>query len=147
MGVELQAVVTPADQRWLHEQAMLQRWQEQGFLGRLRTLTQRGTRDRVQSALEARAKGESADLSAEDTQALDQWLAGVPAPSAEQLQGLAAARLAKAASTLREAKGMDESRLAVVEPSAELAEGAPEVKIQLKPSKRLHTAGSGSPSP
>jgi uncharacterized protein involved in outer membrane biogenesis len=147
MGVELQAVVTQADQRWLHEQALLQSWQEQGFLGRLRTLTQRGTRDRVEAALQARAKDENGELSADDAQALDQWLKAIPAPSAQQLQGLAAARLDKAAATLRQAKGMDDSRLAVVEPSAQLAEGAPEVQIQLKPLKRRHAAAAGSDLP
>ena len=137
MGVQLRAVVTAADQRWLREQALRQQWGQQGVLGRLGTLLQRSTRDRVEAALRARAEGGAGALAAEDTQALDRWLEAVPQPSPEQMRGLAASRLDKVAGALREGKGIDASRLVLIDPTADLAEGAPEVKIRLGPVKTL----------
>ncbi len=140
MGVQLRAVVTAADQRWLREQALRQQWGQQGVLGRLGTLLQRSTRDRVEAALRARAEGGTGELAAEDAQALDRWLEAVPQPSPEQMRRLAASRLDYVAGALREGKGIDAARLVLVDPSADLAEGAPEVKIKLGPVKSLHAA-------
>jgi hypothetical protein len=132
MAVEIEAAATKQDERWLHEQALLGQWQHQGVLGALREIAQGKTRDRVQQALEARAKDETAELSPEDTAALDEWLKDVPAPSAQQLQALAAERLTAVATALHEQSGIDPARVRRAEPTAELVDGAPIVAIQLQ---------------
>jgi hypothetical protein len=133
MAVALDTGVTDQDVRWLHEQALLDQWRQQGFFGALRELAQGDTRKRVQQALEARAKDESAQLSAEDTAALDQWLKDVPPPTSEQLQALAAQRLALVQDALHQQAGIETARIRLGAVGTEVVDEKPVVKIQLEP--------------
>jgi len=133
LAIGLTTSATNQDARWLHEQALLKQWQEQGFFGALRELAQGDTRENVQKALEARAQDETAELSAEDTAALDEWLKTVPPATPQQLQALAEARLATVQTALRDTAGIDAARIHTEQPSEQLADEAPVVKIQLQP--------------
>jgi len=131
IGVTLETTVTNADVRWLREQALLQAWDTAGVLGTLRGLTQRSARDRVRQALEARRKDEAAELSAEDSAALDGWLNEQPPIAPEQLLALANARLAHTEAALEEGHGLDASRVKRREPAGEPTDGAPAVQVAL----------------
>jgi hypothetical protein len=133
IGVTLDTSVTNADVRWLREQALLQTWDSAGVLGALRGLTQRGTRQRVRQALEARAKDKPAELSAEDTAALDGWLDELPPIPAERLHALANERLAQTETALLEGHGLDATRVKRREPDTAVTDGAPAVRVELGP--------------
>ena len=108
-------------------------WAEEGFFQRtFAFVTERGPRDRIGSYLAARAAGKKAELSAEDTATLKEWLAEEPAPTQEQLRELAAARVAAVETALRE-KGIDSARIGHGEPNGEPDEGAPVVRITFRP--------------
>ena len=80
MAVQLDAAVTTDDVTWLHEQTLRGEWAEEGFFQRtFAFVTERGPRDRIGSYLAARAAGKKAELSAEDTATLKEWLAEEPA--------------------------------------------------------------------
>jgi hypothetical protein len=141
MGVELEAAVTAADARWMHEQALLARWREEGFLAGLRALPDRGGRTRVREALEGRAREERGELSADDAAALDGWLRDVPAPTPEELRGLAAARIAAVGSRLRAGTSIEEARVVGLEPAGTIQDApAPAVEIKLRPASKLRPA-------
>ena len=131
IGATLETSVTNTDVRWLREQALLQAWDNAGVLGTLRGLTQRSARDRVRQALEARRKDQSAELSAEDTAALDGWLDEQPPIPAEQLLSLASARLAQTEAALEEGHGLDATRVKRRAPVADATDGAPAVQVGL----------------
>ncbi len=132
MAVAIATSATAEDARWLREQALLKEWQGAGFFGKVRALTQGDTREHVEEALAARAKDEPGELSPEDTEALQKWLDERPPIPNEQLQALATARLEKTAATLQD-QGIDSARIVRGEVSPEVAEGEPEVTIQLQP--------------
>jgi hypothetical protein len=148
MAVQLDTAVTPDDVRWLREQALHGEWQDEGFVKRsFAFITQRGPRERIGDYLRARADGNTPELSAEDAATLQRWLDERPPPSAEQLRGLAAARLAAVESALRE-QGIDPGRITHGEPSGEPAEGAPVVKIKFQAASgpsRARSAPSTNP--
>jgi hypothetical protein len=147
MAVELDTAVTTDDVRWLREQALYGEWHDEGVVKRsLAFITQRGPRERIGDYLKARADGQSAELAPEDAATLQQWLDARPPPPAEQLRGLATSRLAAVQSVLRD-KEIDAARIALGEPSGELVEGAPVVKIAFRPLGAKSTASSGSPKP
>ncbi len=131
IGVTLETSVTNTDVRWLREQALLKTWDNAGVLGTLRGLTQRSARDRVRQAIAARAKDEPAELSAEDSAALDAWLNEQPAIPAEQLTALANERLAHTESALEEGHGLDATRVKRKEPAADLTDAAPAVRVEI----------------
>lgn len=122
MAAQLDAEVTPADVRWLHEQSLRGQWAEEGFFQRtFAFVTERGPRERIGSYLTARAEGQQPQLSAEDAATLQQWLNEQPPPSPEQLRGLAEERVAAVTTILRD-KGIDAARIGAGEPSAPPAE-------------------------
>ncbi len=133
LGVMLEAAPTAGDVRWLREQALRAEWEGQGILGALRGLPQRGTRETVRRALEVRAKDEPGELSRDDAAALDRWLEERPQLPSERLRALAAERLARTETILRDDHGIDAARITRRQPSADALEGAPAVRIQLGP--------------
>jgi hypothetical protein len=142
MAVELKTAATTADARWLHEQSLRAAWQDEGVFKRsLAFVTQRGPRERIRAYLEARGEDQTAELSAEDQATLDQWLAEKPAPTDEQLRGLAAARIAAVEAVLRD-KGIVAERMSAGEPAGEPAEGKAAVTIAFRPVSRPQPAGS-----
>jgi len=135
MAVAIDTSISDQDVRWLREQALLKEWQGSGFLGKVKALTQGDTRTHVEEALEARAKDEPGELSAEDSEALQKWLDERPPIPPEQLHALASARLDKAAAALKD-NGIDAARITLGEIPRETSEGAPEAKIQLQPVRK-----------
>jgi hypothetical protein len=134
MGVSLSAAATPGDARWLHEQALLGHWAEEGFFERsLAFVIERGPRQRIRGYLEARADDRQPELSAEDAATLDAWLAEIPAPTEEALQALAAARLVAVETVLRD-KGIAVER--VTRGAAPEEPSKPIVAIHLQTAQR-----------
>jgi uncharacterized protein involved in outer membrane biogenesis len=132
IAVRLSAAGGKIDERWLHEQALREEWEGQGLLGTLQGLTRSAAQERVKQALDARAKGEDAELAEEDAAALEEWLADVPPIPSEKLLALAGARLALVENELREEHGIDAKRIQTAEPSPELRGGDPAVRIKLQ---------------
>ncbi len=133
MGVEIETAITTQDTRWLHEQALRHQWQEQGFFGAVRAMAQGEVRENVERALAARAEDQPGELSDEAAAALEEWLKDAPPPTAQELQALAAQRLALIATTLRERAGIDPTRIQHGEPGSEIIDEAPVVRMQLQP--------------
>ncbi len=131
IGVTLETAVSEDDVRWLREQDLLKTWQSEGLIARLGALIQKGRRDRVRDALEARAKDKPGTLSPEDSKALDDWLAEQPAIPAAQLRELAEARLQRVQKLLQEGSGVGSNRIGLAEPRAQLTRGAPVVSVNL----------------
>jgi hypothetical protein len=130
MAVQLSSAATVADERWLHEQALLDDFADENFFERsLAFVTERGPRQRIRGYLETRRKNKKAKLSAEDTATLDEWLAERPPPTPEQLQTLAEARIAAVETVLRE-EGIDPSRVSRGAPPEE--PGKPTVDVKLR---------------
>ncbi|MBI1816737.1 MAG: DUF748 domain-containing protein [Deltaproteobacteria bacterium] len=136
IGVTLETAVTTADVRWLREQALRAEWGKQGLLSKLRGLPQRGTREIIQHALDARANDEPGELSPDDAATLDSWLAERPAIAPEELRALANGRLAYVEQALRELHGIDAQRITRHEPAADILDATPSVTVQ------IGTAGS-----
>jgi hypothetical protein len=130
MGVQLSSAATAKDERWLYEQALLGDWAKENFFERsLAFVTKRGPRERVRAYLQARSKNKKAKLSSEDAAMLDEWLAERPAPTPEQLQELAEARIVAVEEVLRE-EGIDPSRVSRGAPPEE--PDTPTVRIRLQ---------------
>jgi len=131
IGVTLDTAVTQEDVRWLREQDLLETWNNESLFAKLGSLTQKGTRDRVREALEARAKDQPGELSPEDAKALDDWLAEQPAIAPARLRALAETRLQRVQKQLQEGGGVESNRIKLAEPAAELAQGVPVVSVKL----------------
>jgi hypothetical protein len=132
VGVTLGTAITEDDVRWLREQGLLKTWRNEGLFAKLGALTQKGTRDRVREALEARAKDEPGKLSTQDAEALDDWLAEQPPIPPERRHALAEARLHRVQTLLHTGDGVDASRIQLAEPTAaEPVQGAPVVSVKL----------------
>ncbi len=132
VAVTLAAAPGAADVSWLREQALRAALTApQGLLGTLRTLGDRGTRQRVAAALEARAHDQPGTLDADDAAALARWLAERPPPPAAELRALAKARLDRVASLLRDRHGIEPGRVACSAPAAEPAGELPAVQVTL----------------
>jgi hypothetical protein len=132
IGITLKASPTQSDARWLEEQSLREELSgRQGVFGAIGNLAQRGARERVRVALEARAQGKEGSLDANDAAKLDQWLAERPKASAKDLRALAAARLERAASSLQQKHGVGSNRVARAEPGAEAGTGDPVVTFDL----------------
>lgn len=130
MGVQLSSAATKEDERWLHEQALLGDWADENFFQRsLAFVTKHGPRERIRAYLEARANDKKPELSAEDAATLDEWLAERPAPTEEQLQALADARIAAVEKVLAE-EGIEASRVTHGAPPEEPVK--PLVRIRLR---------------
>jgi hypothetical protein len=143
MAVQLDTSITTEDVRWLREQALRADWHDEGVFKRsVAFLTQRGPRERIGDYLAARATGGAPQLSPEDAATLQQSLDKRPAPSAEQLEALAADRLAAVESILKD-KSVDPTRITRGETGGEPVEGAPVVKLTFRP----RSAGTPGPAP
>jgi uncharacterized protein involved in outer membrane biogenesis len=130
MGVQLTSAATADDARWLHEQALLATWADEGVFARsLAFVVERGPRQRIRDYLEARIADQKPELSAEDAAQLDEWLTEIPPPTPEQLTALAAARLAAVQTILRD-KAIDAARVTVGPPPEDATK--PIVAIQLR---------------
>jgi hypothetical protein len=134
IGVTLVPVPSTQDVRWLREQALAaELGKPQGIWGALKNLGKGGQRDRIAKALAARANDEPGELDADDSKVLQEWLDRRPAPTAEQLQALTAARLAKIEHVLEADYGVEASRITRGEASAEATDAAPVVRLQIGP--------------
>lgn len=133
IGVTLDTTVTPIDVRWLREQALRDEWAGQGMFAKLKGLPQRGARERIDQALEARAKDKEGNLDPEDAKTLDHWLDERPPIPAERLQALADARLAHVEEVLRDQNGVDAARIARRAAPADTAADTdtPAVRVEL----------------
>jgi hypothetical protein len=132
IGITLEATPAAADVRWLREQALSEELAApQGVLGAVRSLPQRGARERIRTALEARARDEEGVLSPEDAATLDEWLAERPAPSPERLRRLADERLARIATVLGEKHGIGPERVARRELGADVRDDPPAVRFEI----------------
>ena len=130
MGVQLASAATPDDARWLHEQALLATWEDEGVFARsMAFVLERGPRQRIRDYLQARIADQKPELSAEDAAQLDEWLADVPPPTEAQLAALGEARVAAAQTILRD-KGLDAARVTVGPPPE--GQTKPLVTIQLR---------------
>jgi hypothetical protein len=132
IGITLKGAPTAADARWLHEQALHQELSKpQGVFGAIGNVTQRGARERVRLALEARSQGKEGALEPADAAKLEEWLAEQPKPGPKERGALVTARLERVSTTLREGHGIGPERVTSAEPVTELREGAPVVEFDL----------------
>jgi hypothetical protein len=143
---ELTADTSAADRRWLAEQALLPQLEpSEGFMGVLRALGMRDARERIRSALAARAGGAPGPLSASDEALLTSLLAErPPADYADQLAALREARLTRAANHLAEEHSITGRRV-VVAPTADPRNVAPTVRLQFVEAPEVEQAEYGPP--
>jgi hypothetical protein len=140
IGITLSGAPTESDVRWLHEQALREELSKpQGVFGAIGNLAQRGARERVRVALEARAEGKEGPLDAEDAATLEEWLAERPKPGPKELRALVAARLERASATLREGHGVGTERVTSADPVTEPRQGDPVIEFTLG---AAHVTGS-----
>ena len=133
LAVELSTSATPEDVRRLREQALLDELGKQGFFKSVLSFAGLSKRDEIRNALEARAQGKPGELSPEDEQVLEQWLAERPSPSPQTLKDLAQRRLAAAEEALRRDAKVGPKQVVLDDPTAEVGEGKPEIQIALLP--------------
>ena len=130
LGIELDAIVTPADVRWLREQDLrTELEQRKGVVNALRVLSEIRARGRILDALAKRAEGKPGDLSADDAARLDGWLAERPALPADRLVALARARTDTVATAFRERHGVPANRVTAADAKGEAREGKPSVAV------------------
>jgi Domain of Unknown Function (DUF748) len=132
IGLTFSAAPSATDVRWLSEQALREELAApQGVFGAVKNLPERGARERVRAALEARAHDEKGELTGEDAEALERWLAERPPPGEKRLRKLSGDRLARLRTLLQERFGIGAGRVALRDPSAEVIEGAPAVRFDI----------------
>jgi hypothetical protein len=132
IGITLKGSPTTSDARRLHEQALHEELaRPQGIFGAIGNFTQRGARERIRVALEARNEGEKGELAPEDARKLDEWLAERREPTNEELAALVKARLDAVSTKLREGRGIDATRVRTIDPSGEVRDGDPTVEFDL----------------
>jgi hypothetical protein len=130
LGVELDAVVTSADVRWLQEQDVRAELEARsGMVNAIRGLPEIRARRRILRALADRAVSKSGDLDADDRAKLDAWIAARPGIPPERLRDLGRVRARAAADALRDRHGIPPERITVDEPKDAPREGAPSVAI------------------
>jgi len=111
LRVELTGEAGPEDLRALQEAAVLADLDsDQGFLGTLRNLPSRGTRNAVKEALAARAKGEDTPLDEDASAQLAEWIAAKGIGEAE-LRALATARAERLRDVLASDYGLGADRV------------------------------------
>jgi hypothetical protein len=119
------------DVRALQEAAVLADLQGEGaVMGSLRNLASGGGRGAIRAALEARAKGEDAELEPDEQKMLDE-LAGAKTVADDALDKLAAARAEKVKADLMARHGVDAGRVALGEATIDRAAGSAEVVVGL----------------
>lgn len=132
LAVTLSAAPTPQDVRWLAEQALREEFAApQGVVGALRNLPERGARNRIGTALEARATGEVGALDPADAEQLEHWLGERPAVGADRLVTLATARIARVAGEFAQRHGLAAGRVVRGEAAGVPVEGVPAVQVTL----------------
>jgi hypothetical protein len=138
VAITLASVPTPADIRWLREQSLgAELGAPQGVFGALKNLPARGARDRIRTALDARAKDEEGKLDDEDAKTLEEWLTERGDLPADKVKALTDARIAVVQKALVEGHGIDAKRVKAGEPPADSdeekkpADGPPTVTIGL----------------
>ncbi len=138
LGVALETTPTAADVRWMREHALLQELgAPQGVIGFMKNLPKRGMRDRIRDALAAHEEGKKDELDADDAKTLEEWLGQRPAPTAQRIQQLAAARLGRVEGLLREQHGIAAQRIVrrpaapASAPAESQGDSAPTVEIEL----------------
>jgi hypothetical protein len=120
VGITLSATLTPKDVRWLREQSLAAELAApQGVFGAIRNLPARGARDRIRTALEARARDEEGKLDDEDAKTLEEWLTERGDLPKDKAKALADARIAAVQKALVEGKGVDATRVKPGEPPAD----------------------------
>ncbi|MFN8628151.1 MAG: DUF748 domain-containing protein [Candidatus Binatia bacterium] len=131
IAVTLATVTTPADVRWLREQALLAAWDKEGFFGKMRDLPQRGARNAISAALEARKHDGEGTLDPEDAATLDRWLDERPAIPEARLQALSDARVREVERVLLEEHGLAPERIRRAPEPAKAAGQVPAVQLEL----------------
>jgi hypothetical protein len=129
--VTLATVYTPTDVRWLREQALLAEWDKEGFFGKMRNLPQRGARNAISAALQARKRDQEGKLDPDDAATLDRWLDERAAIPEAQLQALSEARLQAVERVLREEHGLDPGRIKRGQQPPAAAGDVPAVQLEL----------------
>ena len=129
--VTLATVYTPTDVRWLREQALLAEWDKEGFFGKMRNLPQRGARNAISAALQARKRDQEGKLDPDDAATLDRWLDERAAIPEAQLQALSEARLQAVERVLREEHGLDPGRMKRGQQPPAAAGDVPAVQLEL----------------
>ncbi len=122
--LELQPVASPADERRLRELALLDEIDREGVLGTLRSLPRRASMNAVREFL---SKGEGT-LDEPAQALLDERIAGIALPP-DRLQQLAAARLDRVRTQLRDAHGIPERQLAAREARIGEDGARPELRV------------------
>ncbi|MFM7734948.1 MAG: hypothetical protein ACKPBU_03080, partial [Alphaproteobacteria bacterium] len=114
LRVQLGAVVTPEDRRWLAEQALGQEMSRPDALrGVLRAFGVGAARERIRAALAARAQGLPGLLSAEDEEELQEYLSERPAVGAAEIHALREARVTRVANRLSDYHGISRRRIEI----------------------------------
>jgi hypothetical protein len=132
IALTLSGAPAPSDVRWLHEQALREELSRpQGVFGAIGTLAQRGARERIRLALEARAADGEGPLDTDDAATLEEWLAERPPPSEKDLRALVTGRFERVGAVLHDERGVDVSRVRTSEPGAAAATGEPVVAFAL----------------
>ena len=110
--VQLAAVVTPEDRRWLAEQALGRELARPDALrGVLRAFGVGAARERIRAALAARAQGLPGLLSAEDEEELQEYLSERPPVGAAEVHSLREARITRVANRLSDYHGVSRRRI------------------------------------
>jgi hypothetical protein len=133
-GIAVTLVAPPSTQdvRWLREQALREELAApQGIFGTVKNLRERGARERIRVALEARAHDDPGPLEPEDVPTLERWLAERPPLAPERLRALQSARLARVETLLRDQHGITRERMARREPEGEPTDEAPAVRFEI----------------
>jgi hypothetical protein len=126
--VELSAVASAVDRRWLAEQRVADQVEEPGgFKAVLRAFGMRGQRTRIRDALEARAAGGAGRLGADDEAALDALVAALPPVADDRVGTLAHERLRHVAHLLAERYAVSPTRVIVDEPPPHVSPEPPSV--------------------
>jgi hypothetical protein len=112
--VALTSEASETDRRWLAEQALYEKLDDSGgFVVVLRAFGIRGDRERIRTALAARAGGAPGVLDQSDEALLTRLLAEAPPVDDGQLAALREARLARVASYLAGRHGIADKRIVV----------------------------------
>jgi uncharacterized protein involved in outer membrane biogenesis len=143
--VELSADTSHADRRWLAERALGVELEDSGgFAGVLRALGIRAARDRIRSALAARARGAPGRLEPDDEALLARLLAEAPPVDEGQLAALREARLTQVLNYLADTYGIAGRRVVVHSdaPRGGIALAAVRAQVAIGPDPAVDPPGS-----
>jgi Domain of Unknown Function (DUF748) len=130
--VELAAETSFSDRRWLAEQALYEQLGDSGgFRSVLRAFGMHDARDRIRSALAARARGAPGVLERDDEVVLTQLLAEAPPIDDAQLVALGETRLARIVGHLADRYGLTDGRVVVHGVARQNTPGHPAVRLQV----------------